>query len=1186
MKKKGKRLLVGGLLVTMLTTLLPSQELFAENLASDTAVMAEENSGTDVEEAVQTDLTSDAETYSVESADETTDEIPTSGTCGVNATWSYADGVLTISGTGAIYDYWVNDYPWTGFKAEIQKVIIEKGITDIGTCNFVGCENLTEVTIPQGCKSIGGSAFRLCTSLKSIEIPEGCELIDGQAFSYCDSLSTVVLPKGCKIIGKEAFFACSNLTNVIIPDGCESIGEEAFEYCTSLTELTIPESCITIGQYAFKESGIKNISIPKSLTTIGNGIFSVCKNLEEVIIPEGCESIEEYAFSNCTNLKRVTIPGSCKYIMMEAFEKCGNLKEVNIGEGCESIGYGAFEYCPISKIVLPKSITNIGSYAFRNSGILFYVYAGSYGEKFAKSQQWNQYEIIEEPEPEPEKKTCNVSFNKNASDAKVSIDLMVLEQDSVYGTLPTATRKNYVFDGWYTTKSGGTRVTSTSTVPKKDNQTLYAHWTKGGYITYVLNGGKNNSKNPSSYKSTQVVTLVSPTRTGYRFNGWYTKYDSQTKKYSGKITQISKGSYGDKKLYASWSPIEYKISFNKNGASNVLTKSMSCKYNTTYKLTKNAYTRKGYIFAGWATSANGAVKYKNRASVKNLTSTNGATVVLYAKWTKNTYKITYNLNGGKNNAKNPATYTVTSTTFSLQNPTRSGYQFKGWYKDSGYKQAIKEIKKGSTGNITVYAKWAVNTYKISFQANGGTGKMNTVSVAYGRKVTLPANTFKRPGYTFQGWSKTASGEVQYKNKSSVTSLTSKNGATVVLYAKWTKNTYKITYNLNGGKNNAKNPATYTVTSTTFSLQNPTRSGYQFKGWYKDSGYKQAIKEIKKGSTGNITVYAKWAVNTYKISFQANGGTGKMNTVSVAYGRKVTLPANAFKYSGYTFQGWSKTAKGGVQYKNKSAVTSLTATNGGTAKLYAQWGFKVTYKKNAADAQGNDVTYTYIKGYAGSTAVPCGYVRQGYQFDSWNTKADGSGQSYAAGSYIGDLKPGTVLYAQWKVAYQKAMWFMNDLDITQVPGGDYSHKGTQNFDVIGVNSNDIFAPFDCKVVAIYPAFGSGNTVIVESLAPVLYADGRVDYMSMAFAHDNDISNISIGKIIKQGEVFYQTGTYGNVSGRHSHVTCIAGTYQNDFWTQNSDGNYCSPNAIAPTSALFISSSTNIVNTKGLNFVKAD
>lgn len=174
----------------------------------------------------------------------------------------------------------------------------------------------------------------------------------------------------------------------------------------------------------------------------------------------------------------------------------------------------------------------------------------------------------------------------------------------------------------------------------------------------------------------------------------------------------------------------------------------------------------------------------------------------------------------------------------------------------------------------------------------------------------------------------------------------------------------------------------------------------------------------------------------------------------------------------------------------------------------------------------------------------------------------------------------------EAATQNALWFMDDLKITQVPGGDYSHRGTQNFDVVGVKNNNIKAPFDCKIAKIHKGKAYGNTVIIESTNKVLYADGTTDYMSMCFAHDNDISDLSVGKSLKQGQVFYQTGTYGNVTGRHSHVTVIKGKYKNDMWTKNNYNNYCSPNAINPTKGLFITDKTNVVDNKGLTFKKVN
>ena len=132
----------------------------------------------------------------------------------------------------------------------------------------------------------------------------------------------------------------------------------------------------------------------------------------------------------------------------------------------------------------------------------------------------------------------------------------------------------------------------------------------------------------------------------------------------------------------------------------------SVTYGKAYKLKKNTFTRKGYTFAGWNTKKNGkGTTYKNKASIKNLTATNKKTVTLYAQWKAVNYKITYNLNGGKNSTKNPKKYTVATKTITLKKPTKKGYTFAGWYSDKKLTKKVTKIKKGTTGNIKLYAKW-------------------------------------------------------------------------------------------------------------------------------------------------------------------------------------------------------------------------------------------------------------------------------------------------------------------------------------------------------------------------------------------------------------------------------------------------------------------------------------------------
>ena len=449
-------------------------------------------------------------------------------------------------------------------------------------------------------------------------------------------------------------------------------------------------------------------------------------------------------------------------------------------------------------------------------------------------------------------------------------------------------------------------------------------------ITYHLNGGKNPVNAPEEYTDAgEAVTLPTPARTGYTFAGWYSDAAFKTR-----VTNIAKGSTGDKEFYAKWMPVTYTVKYHINGGkAGTMANTTGCKYDTAFALRANAFTRPYYTFAGWNTRADGkGTTYANKASVKNLTATNGATVTLYAMWKPVSYKITYNLNGGKNNAKNPATYTVESAAIKLQNPTKTGYTFGGWYSDKALKTRVTTIAKGSTGNRTLYAKWTIATYKITYSLGGGKNSTKNPASYKVTTATIKLQNPTRTGYTFGGW------YADKTFKTRVTQIPKGSAGNKTLYAKWTATKYKITYNLNGGTNNAKNPATYTIATAKITLANPTKTGYTFGGWYADKAFKTKVTAIAKGSTGNKTLYAKWTVNTYSIKYHANGGTGTMKLqTGLQYGKAYRLTANTMTRKGYTFVGWNTKADGtGKTYANKASVKNLSTKNKATVTLYAQW----------------------------------------------------------------------------------------------------------------------------------------------------------------------------------------------------------------------------------------------------------
>lgn len=389
--------------------------------------------------------------------------------------------------------------------------------------------------------------------------------------------------------------------------------------------------------------------------------------------------------------------------------------------------------------------------------------------------------------------------------------------------------------------------------------------------------------------------------------------------------------------------ITYSVVFDGNGSTDGSMEPQTIVYGNHAVLAANAFVREGYTFTGWNTKADGSGTFiADGADGSTLTTTPGAEVTLYAQWQITKYNIIYELGGGKNNSANPATYTIKSKAITLKNPTRKGYVFAGWYKNASFKSKFTKISSGSTGDVTVYAKWTAKTYTVKFSGNGSTsGSMPTLKKCkYGKSYTLKTNAFKKKGYKFAGWNTKANGSgTSYANKAKVKSLTSKQGGTVTLYAQWTKAKYKITYDLKGGKNSSSNPASYKITTSTIKLKNPTRKGYTFAGWYTDAKYKNKITQIKKGSTGNKKLYAKWKANTYTIKYVGNKSTsGKMGTVTTCkYGKKYTLKSNKFKRAGYKFTGWNTKADGsGTDYKNKQSIKNLTSKKNKTVTLYAQW----------------------------------------------------------------------------------------------------------------------------------------------------------------------------------------------------------------------------------------------------------
>ena len=217
------------------------------------------------------------------------------GSCGANVNWTLVDGVLTITGNGAMDDYSAPFYtPWFNYKNDIKTVVIENGVTNVGNNALTECAYLTDVSLGNSVKSIGAVAFRGCMRLTCIEVPNSVTSIGNEAFHLCPALTSITIPNSVTSIGDLAFHNCSGLESIVIAEG------NAF-YDSRNNCNAIIETATNILLF-----GCQSTVIPNSVTSIGDNAFYNCAGLKSIEIPASVASIGELAFYSCTGLLNVT----------------------------------------------------------------------------------------------------------------------------------------------------------------------------------------------------------------------------------------------------------------------------------------------------------------------------------------------------------------------------------------------------------------------------------------------------------------------------------------------------------------------------------------------------------------------------------------------------------------------------------------------------------------------------------------------------------------------------------------------------------------------------------------------------------------------------------------------------------------------------------------------------------------
>lgn len=248
-----------------------------------------------------------------------------SGSLGGGLNWNLTKaGKLTISGNGAMPDFDSSEnQPWIENSSQIRNIVIENGVTSIGSCAFWNCGVLS-ADIPSSVTKIGNSAFR-GSSIISAKIPSSVKIIGDSAFRECANLSSVAVSNGVETIEQNAFRFCPQLTAITLPASIKEVSAAAFFQCQALTTVTFApgNTQVKMGDNMFSQCYyLMKVTLPKSIDRISKGMFQNCQTLAGVEIPKGAESIDASAFASCYAFTTVIIPDSVTSIGTAAFTKC------------------------------------------------------------------------------------------------------------------------------------------------------------------------------------------------------------------------------------------------------------------------------------------------------------------------------------------------------------------------------------------------------------------------------------------------------------------------------------------------------------------------------------------------------------------------------------------------------------------------------------------------------------------------------------------------------------------------------------------------------------------------------------------------------------------------------------------------------------------------------------------------
>ena len=487
------------------------------------------------------------------------------------------------------------------------------------------------------------------------------------------------------------------------------------------------------------------------------------------------------------------------------------------------------------------------------------------------------------------RKVFHISYNTTGSSTTIPEQIKYEGVDlTLTSTVPT--KNGYTFNKWNTKQDGtGVNYNSGATYTVDESKILYATWNLANYnITYVLNGGTNGN-NPSTYTiESSNITLADATKEGYSFTGWTGNGTS----VPTKNLVLPHGSYGNKEFTANFedvTPPTVDVT-NSTGATSYLAQT---------------YTKTG----DW-----GVTDVELAVYIQAEDTGSGIKKIEYVY---------------SNSTTVPSSGWQETSTGRL-----------GKIMAPGKYYLHVRVTDNDDNVTTVTTKYLLVQYRIAYYDDYS----KSTSVSKNQYYTGTALTSRTPtavaGYTFDGWYRDTALTTKVVNANTSYTPT----ASTKLYGKWNLNTYTITYTLNGGTVSGTNPTSYTVETNSFTLINPTKTGYSFKGWSGTglTGDENQTVTVAQGSTGNRSYTANWTANQYQLTANSNGGTipattgwtvatgGATATKNVTYDSTYgTLPQPT--RTGYTFKGWFTDETSGTEVEGTDTV-SITAAQ----TIYAHW----------------------------------------------------------------------------------------------------------------------------------------------------------------------------------------------------------------------------------------------------------